>query len=182
MTTEIVRRDDVPAPTLPEKMEWARAMASATLLPRNYQNNPGNLLFAVEYADTLGIPRISALTSIHVIDGKPTASSDLIASLVRRAGHKLRVEGDDTYAEAVIIRADDPDYVPKPVRWDEQKARQAGKWGRRGRGRTTPERCSARVPLPRQPACGPRMPCSVSSTAPRSSEPRPIPTAPWCTA
>ncbi|MGW2095800.1 hypothetical protein [Promicromonospora sukumoe] len=118
--------------TLAEKIEWSKAMATGDMLPRQYRGNPANLMFACEYADALGIPRINALTSIHVIDGKPTASADLIASLVRKAGHKLRVEGDDTYAEVTIIRADDPDYVPTPVRWDEAKARKAGKWGSKG--------------------------------------------------
>ncbi|NKR60219.1 hypothetical protein GS474_15925 [Rhodococcus hoagii] len=118
--------------SLAEKIEWSKAMSTGDMLPRQYRGNPANLMFACEYADALGIPRINALTSIHVIDGKPTASADLIASLVRKAGHRLRVEGDDTYAEVTIIRADDPDYVPTPVRWDEAKARKAGKWGTKG--------------------------------------------------
>ena len=125
MSTEIARQET-------SSVEMARLMADSTLLPRAYQKQPANLLFAFEYADALGIPRINALTSIHVIDGKPTASADLIAALVRRAGHKLRIEGDDTYAEATIIRADDPDYVPTPIRWDQAKAKKAGKWGAKG--------------------------------------------------
>lgn len=123
-----IRQNDA----LAEKIEWSKAMATGDMLPRQYRGNPANLMFACEYADALGIPRINALTSIHVIDGKPTASADLIASLVRKAGHRLRVEGDDTYAEATIIRADDPDYIPKPIRWDEARARKAGKWGTKG--------------------------------------------------
>lgn len=127
VSTEIARTAN-----LNEQIEWSKAMSHGDILPRQYRGNPANLMFAAEYADALGIPRINALTSIHVIDGKPTASADLIASLVRKAGHKLRVEGDDTYAEAVIIRVDDPDYIPSPVRWDEAKARKAGKWGSKG--------------------------------------------------
>lgn len=125
MSTEIVRHEA----TLPEKMEWSRALASSNLLPKQYQNNPGNLLFAVEYADALGVSRINAITSIHVIEGKPTASADLIASLVRRAGHKLRVSGDDTYALAQLIRADDPEFTYE-ARWDIAKARAAGLVGK----------------------------------------------------
>lgn len=128
MTTEIVRRD-AGAPTLPEKMDWVRAMASASLLPRQYQNNPGNLLFAVEYADALGVDRMAAITSIHVIDGKPSASADLIANLVRKAGHRLRVSGDDNHAVAQIIRADDPEFTYE-ARWDIAKARAAGLAGK----------------------------------------------------
>lgn len=127
MTTEIVRRE--PTASLPEKMEWARALASSNLLPRQYQNNPGNLLFAVEYADALGVSRINAITSIHVIEGKPSASADLIASLVRRAGHKLRLLGDDTYAEAQLIRIDDPEFT-YTARWDLDKAKAAGLLGK----------------------------------------------------
>jgi hypothetical protein len=126
MSTDITIRNSA---TLSEKMEWSKAMAPSTLLPKQYQGNPGNLFFAVEYADALGIERINAVTSIHVIEGKPSASADLIAGLVRRAGHKLRITGDDTYALAQIIRADDPDFTYE-ARWDLAKARQAGLLGK----------------------------------------------------
>lgn len=69
------------------------------------------------------------MNQINVIKGKPALSADLIAALVRRAGHRLRVEGDDTYAQATVIRADDPDYIPKPVRWDIERAKRAGLLG-----------------------------------------------------
>jgi hydroxypyruvate isomerase len=112
--------------TLATKMQYAQAMAGSSLLPRDYQNKPANLLFALEYADALGIAPIHAITSIHVINGKPSASADLIAASVRRAGHKLRVTGDDTYAEAVLIRSDDPDFE-YVARWDMAKAKQANR-------------------------------------------------------
>lgn len=119
--SEIVKAE---GSTLATKMQYAQAMAGSSLLPRDYQNKPANLLFALEYADALGIAPIHAITSIHVINGKPSASADLIAASVRRAGHKLRVTGDDTYAEAVLIRADDPDFE-YTARWDMNKAKQA---------------------------------------------------------
>lgn len=122
MTELAVRQDDT---SLPAKIEWAKTMAHASLLPKQYQGNPGNLLYAIEYADALGIDRINAITSIHVINGKPTASADLIAGLVRKAGHKLRVSGDDTYAVAQIVRSDDPDFTFE-ARWDLDKAKKAG--------------------------------------------------------
>lgn len=127
MSTEVaVRHDDA---SLPAKIEWAKTMAVASLLPREYQGNPGNLLYAIEYADSLGIDRINAITSIHVINGKPSASADLIASLVRRAGHKLRITGDETEAVAQIVRSDDPDFTFE-ARWDVKKAQAAGLWGK----------------------------------------------------
>lgn len=121
MSTELAT---IPAP-LTEKMEYAKALAHSNLLPEQYRNNPANLLYALEYADALGVAPINAITSIHVIKGKPTASADLIAGLVRKAGHKLRISGDDTFALAQIIRHDDPDFVYE-ARWDLAKARAAG--------------------------------------------------------
>jgi hypothetical protein len=130
--TELALRSD----NLADKIEWAKMLAVADLLPREYQGKPGNLLYAVEYADALGIDRINAITSIHVINGKPSASADLIASLVRRAGHKLRVVSDETHAVAQIVRADDPDFTFE-ARWDVEKAQKAGLWGK-GNWRTYP--------------------------------------------
>ena len=109
---------------LAQKQEYAIAMAGSNLLPKSYQGNPANLLFALEYASALNVEPIHAITSIHVINGKPSASADLMAATVRRAGHRLRVTGDDTYAEAVLIRADDPDFEFR-ARWDLAKAKQA---------------------------------------------------------
>jgi hypothetical protein len=128
VTDLTVHQTGAPAP-LSEKMRYAQALSGSNLLPKQYRDQPANLLFALEYADALGVAPINAITSIHVIEGKPSASADLIASLVRRAGHKLRVSGDDTFAEATILRADDPDF-PFTVRWDIAKARQAGLTGK----------------------------------------------------
>lgn len=128
MTDLTVRQPGAPA-ALNDKIRYAQALSGSNLLPKQYREQPANLLFALEYADALGVAPINAITSIHVIEGKPSASADLIASLVRRAGHKLRVSGDDTFAEATILRADDPDY-PFTVRWDMAKARQAGLTGK----------------------------------------------------
>jgi hypothetical protein len=115
----------VPVAPIGNKIQYAETLAHSNLLPKHFQNNPANLLFAIEFAEALGMKPIHAITSVHVINGKPSASADLIGTMVRRAGHKLRVTGDDTYAEATLVRADDPDFEFK-ARWDMDKARKAG--------------------------------------------------------
>jgi len=115
----------VPVAPIGNKIQYAETLAHSNLLPKHFQNNPTNLLFAIEFAEALGMKPIHAITSVHVINGKPSASADLIGTMVRRAGHKLRVTGDDTYAEATLVRADDPDFEFK-ARWDMDKARKAG--------------------------------------------------------
>jgi len=111
--------------TLADRMKYAQALASASLLPSAYRQNPGNVLLAMELGDALGIRPIQAINAIHVIDGKPSASADLIASLIRKAGHRLRVKGDDQQATAQIIRIDDPEFTFEAT-WTIERAKAAG--------------------------------------------------------
>lgn len=127
MTAEVALRQPA-APVrmaVPDKLTYARALAASGMLPRQYQGNPANLLYAVEYAEMLGAHPLTAVTGIFVIDGKPSASAALISALVRRAGHKLRVTGDSKRATAQIIRADDPEFTFE-VTFTIEDAKQAG--------------------------------------------------------
>lgn len=135
--------DNLPAPVvssrLTERMNYAKALAAASLLPPAYRSQPANVLLAMEYGDALGLSPIAAIQGVNVIDGKPSASASLIGALVRRAGHRLRVETspDGTSARATIIRADDPDF-PFVCTWTMDRAQAAGLTGK-GAWRTYPE-------------------------------------------
>lgn len=109
MSTEIAVR----AATLPEKMQYAEALAYSGMLPEQYRKTPANVLWAIEYGETIGISAMAAITGVHLIEGKPTASSGLISGLVRRAGHRLR-SGYDAATRtgwAEIVRFDDPEFT-----------------------------------------------------------------------
>lgn len=111
---------------LSDKIAYAKALAEASLLPENYRRQPANILLAMEYGDAIGLPNAAvAIQNIHVIEGKPAASAQLIAALVRRAGHRLRVSGDNQKARCEIIRYDDPEY-PFIVEWTIDDAVAAG--------------------------------------------------------
>lgn len=112
-------------------MKWSEAMSTGDLLPAQYRGKPANLMFAAEYADSLGISRVHVLTSIAVINGRPSPSADLMAAMVRSHGHKLRITGDDTHARAELIRSDDPDFS-FVAEWDQAKAAKAKLWGNKG--------------------------------------------------
>lgn len=99
------------------EIQWANRLAGSELLPGQYRGRPGNLIWAAEYAKSLNVHPMVAVTGIFVIDGKPTASGALISALVRRAGHKLRVVSRTTHATAQIIRHDDPDFTFE-VTWE----------------------------------------------------------------
>lgn len=119
----------VQAQPLPDKMQFAKALAEAGMIPKVYQRQPANVLVAIELGEALGIRPIVAINEINVINGTPAPSASLMASLARNAGHKVRVTGDKDSATCVIVRADDPDYEHTAT-WDVQKAKDAGLWGR----------------------------------------------------
>lgn len=125
MTIEFAATDGV----LSERMRYAQALAASSLLPKSYQRQPANVLLAMEYGHALGLDTVTAIQSVHVIDGKPTASAQLIGALVRRAGHRLRVVGDDKHAIAIIVRRDDPEFEFRSE-WTLARAQAAGLTGK----------------------------------------------------
>jgi hypothetical protein len=52
----------------------------------------------------LGIGPVTAMSEIHVIDGKPSMSATLMAALVRRAGYDYRVKIDDKACRITFYR------------------------------------------------------------------------------
>ena len=123
-----IQQIEQPHTSLEAKMRHAEVLADSNLLPSQYRKNPANVLLAAELGEALGIPTIQAINSIHVIEGKPSAGADLMASIVRRAGHRIRVSEkrgqDGPVVTAQLIRADDPDFTFESV-WDMARARQA---------------------------------------------------------
>ena len=103
---------------------YAENIAPAALLPVAYRNKPADILIAAQLGMAVGINPAQALQEIVVIQGRPTLSAKLIGALARRAGHKLRVEGDSQSCTATLIRKDDPDH-PFVVTWTFEMAKNA---------------------------------------------------------
>lgn len=119
------------AMTVAEQMQYADVICKGSLVPQAYRGNPANVLIAMDFGRSMGLSPAESLYRITVINGKPTASAELIAANVRRAGHRLRVSKDEKARSATveIIRADDPDYTFSAT-WDMAKAQQAGLSGK----------------------------------------------------
>ena len=114
-----------------DRLQHAQAVARSSLIPDGYRNQPANVLWAMDIADGLGVPFPQVIQTMVVMRGRMTMSADLMAAVVRRAGHKLRVREQGMSVTAALVRQDDPDYEFTAT-WDEAKARQAGLWGQRG--------------------------------------------------
>lgn len=149
-STDLVRQSSVYSrATISERAHYAHELAGAgALLPEHLRGGMardpqtqqmvqvgavGKVFMIAETGDMLGIHPMAALTGVHIIEGKPAISANLMSGLVRNAGHKLRVkvEGkldDDTLsATATLIRRDDEDY-PFVVTWNLERAKRALLW------------------------------------------------------
>lgn len=113
--------------TLTEQMEFSKVVSTGDLLPQAYRGKPANVMIAVGLGASMGLSPMESLYRIDVIQGKPTASAELIASNVRRAGHTLRLEVNENppAARCVIVRQDDPDFEHVVIR-NEAWAKQMG--------------------------------------------------------
>src|SRR5699024_9352456 len=95
------------------------------MVPKDYRNKPANAMIAIGLGQSMGLSPAESLYRIDVIQGKPTASAELIASNIRKAGHTLRVEVDEqnTSVRATVYRADDPEFphsVVRDMKWAQQ--------------------------------------------------------------
>lgn len=117
---------------LQERADYIARLAPSTILPTAYRGNAANAFVAAETGAALGLEPLQALASIAVINGRATLSSDLMAAVIRRAGHTLRiVENSPESVTATLIRADDKSFKFE-VTWDKDKATKAELWGQRG--------------------------------------------------
>jgi hypothetical protein len=124
ITNAVAVRNDAADRSLEASVDYARKLSASDLLPKSYQGKPQNVLLAVEFGRSLGLDPITAINMTHVVQGKPTASAQLVNALVRRAGHKLQVRGDANTATCRIIRNDD-EFVFE-VTWTMERAKTAG--------------------------------------------------------
>ena len=117
---------------LQERADYIARLAPSTILPTAYRGNAANAFVAAETGAALGLEPLQALASIAVINGRATLSSDLMAAVIRRAGHTLRIaENSPESVTATLIRVDDKKFE-FTVTWDKDKAVKAGLWGQRG--------------------------------------------------
>jgi hypothetical protein len=110
--------------TAQEAWRFSEALAGASLLPQEYRNNPGSVLWALEYGRALGLDVVTTITTIHVIKGKPTQSADLMLSRAREAGHRVRIKSERERCVVTIVRRDDPE-DENVVEWTLADARTA---------------------------------------------------------
>ena len=93
----------VARPLTPAEVNWktAQKIANTPFVPSAFRGKPEAVFAAILYGEELGIGPMQSLNSIHVIEGKPGMSPELMRGLVARAGHRIDVK--EASAERVTL-------------------------------------------------------------------------------
>ena len=118
---------------LHEALEMAGVLCKSSLIPKDFQGNPGNVLVAIQWGMELGLAPMQALQSIAVINGRPSLWGDAVIALCK--SHpvcewiKESFDADGT-AVCIAKRKGDPEPVERRFSLDDaKKAQLIGKQG-----------------------------------------------------
>lgn len=124
---------------MPEALQFAEVLAKSTIVPRDYQGKPANILVAMLQGMELGLGPIQALQGIAVINGRPSVWGDTLLAIVQGSG---LLEGfsetqTDDAATCVVKRKG----IGEATRvFTVADAKKAGLWGKQGPWSQYPKR------------------------------------------
>ncbi len=138
--------------SLDQAMALAKMLAESTMVPKDYQGKPANVLLAMQFGAEIGLGPLAALQSVAVINGRPSLWGD--AMLAVCMGHREwewfrettesgkpaadgKVSADDVKAVCTIKRRG---MSERTVAFSIKDAKRAGLWEKSGPWTLYPQR------------------------------------------
>ena len=122
-TSELIRWIQVVVPA----SQLAERIAGTEFVPVAMRNKPEVVTACIMYGDELSIGPMQALASIHMIEGRPSPSAELMRALILRAGHSFIIHSSSGTACRVSgLRAGRPESERYAIDWTIDAARSAG--------------------------------------------------------
>ena len=107
----MTNKDLLPAPrSMDEALQTADLLSHSQLIPRAFQGRPADIVVAMMWSHSLGIPVVQGLQYIAVINGKPSMYGDGLLAVVMASGQctdfreELRGEGNALTAICTVKR------------------------------------------------------------------------------
>lgn len=115
--------------TMDDVFQLAETIANTDFVPRGLRGNQPAIIAAILYGREVGLEPMTSLSTIAVIDGKPTMAAEAQRALILAAGHELTLEeATNTRATWAGRRANDR--TTTRVTWtldDAKRAKLAGR-------------------------------------------------------
>jgi hypothetical protein len=113
----------------PEAWKLASRVADTEFVPKALRGKPEAVLACILAGYEAGLSPMTSLRSIHVVDGRPAMSAELMRAVIQRAGHDIWVEETNTTRAIVSGQRSGSARILK-VTWTEDDARRAGLTGK----------------------------------------------------
>jgi hypothetical protein len=125
--------------SIDEALRMAEIMAKASIVPKDYQGNPGNILVAIQWGAEIGLPPLQAMQNLAVINGRPALWGDAVIALVRGSGllDSIHEEITADVATCTVKRRGEP---PASRSFSVEDAKRAGLYGKQGPWQQYPKR------------------------------------------
>src|SRR3990172_8405928 len=95
--------------------------------PRNdTTQRAADAFFVMMYGRELGIPAMTSLKTIYVIDGKPSCSGQALLALMRKGGMEVDLPDPGTVKDSATVKVRRPGGVWKTYTYTMDMARKAG--------------------------------------------------------
>ncbi|OZE95076.1 hypothetical protein CH302_19235 [Rhodococcus sp. 15-2388-1-1a] len=98
-----IGRSDIPE-TWKDRLDLAKELSTAGMLPTQYVGKPGNILAAQMASNALDIPLWVAFQELNHINGKTGLSAFMMRALIIRAGHDFELVEDDAVHAKIKVK------------------------------------------------------------------------------
>lgn len=143
MSNITVRNGFSPA-TLGEAMEFSKMLAESNMVPKAYQNKPGDIMVCVQWGMELGLAPLQAMQNIAVINGKPSVWGDALIAMVQASpvceDIQEFIEGEGTPNPVAVCVAHRKGRSPVTAKFSVDDAKRAGLWNKQGPWTQYPKR------------------------------------------
>lgn len=125
--------------SIDEALRMAEIMSRASIVPKDYQGNPGNILVAIQWGAEIGLPPLQAMQNLAVINGRPALWGDAVIALVRGSG-LLEMIQEDIAADCATCTVKRKGEPPASRSFSVEDAKRAGLYGKQGPWQQYPKR------------------------------------------
>jgi hypothetical protein len=114
-----------------EAIRFAEMLSKSSLVPKDFNGNPGNVLVAIQWGMELGLQPLQAMQNIAVINGRPSLWGDAVIGIVKASPlcEYVVEETTEDRATCKVKRRGEPEQVRVFTKDDAQKAGLLGKQG-----------------------------------------------------